>query len=256
MTTSRPGKQKTFSLISDATLRNLYARMLECRILGQSTRGLEAVYAGATAELRPADALFCTQERLARFLSGAAPDDGLHPIPGRKPQKDLSLPEQIALATGASVTVARRKPGAVTVALLAKSKGTLKEAQTVLRFAAANKLPLLYVCSDIAEDATSLKCDFPLIPVDNKDVVAIYRVAYECILRARQGQGPSMIVGSSWIRKSDPLRNMEHYLAAKGILDDGWKQQLQREMGKKWKPLRAPRKTRPSLAQFACLYDC
>jgi pyruvate dehydrogenase E1 component alpha subunit len=65
--------------------------------------------------------------------------------------------------------------------------------------------------------------NFPVIPVDGNDVVAVYRVAYECTVRAREGGGPSIIVcqfptsNKALRHKRDPLLLMEKYLSAKGL---------------------------------------
>jgi TPP-dependent pyruvate/acetoin dehydrogenase alpha subunit len=70
---------------------------------------------------------------------------------------------------------------------------------------------------------------FPNITVDGNDVVAIYRVANEAISRARLGRGPTLIEcrpfrvsskpGRNGGHSHDPVRNMEHYLRARGLFD-------------------------------------
>jgi len=66
---------------------------------------------------------------------------------------------------------------------------------------------------------------FPSIAVDGNDVVAIYRVASEAIVRARKGHGPTLIVCRRWAA-GDPLMNMEKYLIHKGLFNEQRKQQV------------------------------
>lgn len=70
---------------------------------------------------------------------------------------------------------------------------------------------------------------FPSITVDSNDVVAVYRVANEAISRARLGRGPTLIecqpyhlAGESTSNNGhsqDAVKNMEHYLQARGLFD-------------------------------------
>ena len=79
-------------------------------------------------------------------------------------------------------------------------------------------------------------CELPVIPVDADDIVAIYRVAYESIHKARHGGGPTLIQAISFPpppngiehsgRHPDAILRMEDYLAAKGLFSPSWKQKL------------------------------
>ncbi len=79
----------------------------------------------------------------------------------------------------------------------------------------------------------------PVIPVDAHDIVAIYRVAYESIHKARHGGGPTLIEATtlppnltgkpgtgSETKPSDATAKMEDYLAAKGLFSPSWKQKF------------------------------
>jgi hypothetical protein len=229
--TPKSSPPKTFSLISNAKLRQMYVTMLQCRILAAHARlpvlkGWEAPFAGAAMELRAGDAVFSIHGAIARYLLRsdlASIFNGL-PVQKRAPVPGLSA--QIALATGAALAGSRKKDSSVQVAFLSGKEGPSDTAQDVLRFAGRHKLPVLYVRSSVTEDDGSPSPGFPVIPVDATDVVAMYRVAYECILRARQGQGPSMMECKAWITKSDPVRNMERYLTGKGLFTEKWKQEI------------------------------
>jgi TPP-dependent pyruvate/acetoin dehydrogenase alpha subunit len=70
---------------------------------------------------------------------------------------------------------------------------------------------------------------FPTFNVDGADVVAVYRVASEATVHARNGNGPTLIecvLDSS----SDPLKNMENYLSGKGLLDSATKRKVLAEL--------------------------
>ena len=136
-----------------------------------------------------------------------------------------------------------------------------------LHYAAENVLPILYVqqCGALAEPApvytkakaaksasrrnaagslpavTAHAVPFPSIAVDGSDVVAVYRVAQECIARARNGGGPALIECHILPHAShpgqkasnlkvdatiDPVEAMEHYLTTKGLFTPAWKRHL------------------------------
>jgi acetoin:2,6-dichlorophenolindophenol oxidoreductase subunit alpha len=71
--------------------------------------------------------------------------------------------------------------------------------------------------------------------------VAVYRVAYESIGRARQGRGPTLIECRDYVCKNrkrtfkdeskplevqDPIRRMETYLLGKGLFNPGLKRKI------------------------------
>ena len=93
------------------------------------------------------------------------------------------------------------------------------------------------------------------ITVDGNDVVAVYRVAYECLKRVRRGGGPVLVEGKTyrpsgkarvrtrpragsedldgWRTARDPLTHMERYLTAKRLFTTQWKNQIVREFSQK-----------------------
>ena len=96
-----------------------------------------------------------------------------------------------------------------------------------MRLAGLLKLPILYVCAGMVPDAEHVNFDgLPVIPVDGSDVVAVYRVVYECMVRARRCGGPSMIAcrfdrGLADSTKSrDSLSKMERDLSTKGLFSN------------------------------------
>jgi TPP-dependent pyruvate/acetoin dehydrogenase alpha subunit len=67
---------------------------------------------------------------------------------------------------------------------------------------------------------------FPGIPVDGHDAVAVYRVAYESLQRARLGSVPTLIECKSKASNSDPISNLERYLSRKGLVHQEWKDEI------------------------------
>ena len=112
------------------------------------------------------------------------------------------------LACGAALTAKLKKTNAVSVCFFgdgANNEGTFHEG---INLAAIWKLPVIFVaenngygestpfsyassCSTIAERASGY--NIPGIRVDGKDIAEVYRVAEEAILRARRGEGPTLI---------------------------------------------------------------
>jgi acetoin:2,6-dichlorophenolindophenol oxidoreductase subunit alpha len=173
-----------------------------------------------------------------------------------------TIAAQLNIATGVALANKMRKSGKIAVAYSddrAKSLGVWHEA---LNFAGTRRLPILFVVGDYTRaQSAALKgptrvedmsekarvYGFPGIAVDGNDVVAVYRVAYEAIARARQGRGPTLIecktyrwYGHSEIdpanhrrpaarerrETNDPIANMEKYLDGKGLFNAEMKQTI------------------------------
>jgi pyruvate dehydrogenase E1 component alpha subunit len=86
------------------------------------------------------------------------------------------------------------------------------------RASAGNALPLLW------PSLTKLagKLHLPHFPVDGEDAVAVFRVVQETSARARAHGGPSviwaMLSSERLATKQEPLRRLETYMSARGIL--------------------------------------
>lgn len=219
-----------FSLISTDKLQQMYAAMLKCRVLdahtrkaGSSLKGVEAAFVGAAIDLRPEDVVVdSTHGAYSRLLRKSS----LHSIltskraSSKSKNRKTTISADCALATGIAYGRNTEKSQSITVAFLT---GNIQgpESQPALRFAALHKLPIIYVYigKDMLPIEDLLSIGFPVIPVSGRDAVAVYRVAHECTLRARRGGGPSILACNFSITPGDrdPLRNMEKYLAAKGL---------------------------------------
>jgi TPP-dependent pyruvate/acetoin dehydrogenase alpha subunit len=160
------------SPIPHEKLQQRYTTILKRRATRSAITGHEAAEAGCTIDLRPKDLVL-----------------------SRRQQKG---------GLGAAVKASRKmkKTGNVVVVFSCTSDhGDWYEA---LRIAGAGALPILFVhCDQLSPDkhgrakeelgAQAESYGFPGIPVDGHDLVALYRVAHESLVRARRGGGPTLI---------------------------------------------------------------
>jgi TPP-dependent pyruvate/acetoin dehydrogenase alpha subunit len=173
------------------------------------------------------------------------------PTPADLEQKNVlmgdgnHLPEAVRERALAAQTA---KQGAIVVAILPSTEDALKPWHKVMAAAASQKLPIVFVhyaedksqvteppARSKAKNPEALFHGVPAIAVDASDAVAVYRVAYEAIIRARQGRGTTLLqcathsaaspagkTGISSVTKihpisTDPVSSMETYLKGKGI---------------------------------------
>lgn len=219
------------SLIGDEKFRELYAALLQCRILDQllqaDTRhqqwtGREASTAGVTACLRSGDSVTPTPHGLlAGYLQHGVLASSFTANPN--PTEQLS-----AAARDAQRLKLERHDG---IAVVFARAGSPKQMHRSFAEAAKDSLPLLYIFEE--NPALANACgSIPIIRVDACDAVAAYRVAHESIARAREGGGPTIIECVAWRRGAelqDPLSKFELYLAGKNIFSRSWKRRLEKK---------------------------
>lgn len=236
-----------FSLISNEKLVELYSTMMKCRMLASRARSLagrsraasgigrEASIAGVVAGLKPGDTIGSSN---LDYLTGFAKGSPLKSIvrellaAGAKPGDASSK----HLGTGT-------KHGAIAVDFCDRTSASATSLEQALQSAASRRLPVLFVRLNRApvgrarrkplrneEDLSAKAKAFgvPAMHVDGNDVVAVYRVAHEAIVRARLGRGPTLIEcmqdGASG--SVAPIAHMERYLAAKGLFEAGMKKKI------------------------------
>ncbi|HEU5457705.1 MAG TPA: thiamine pyrophosphate-dependent enzyme [Terracidiphilus sp.] len=283
-----------FMLITPERLGEIHAAMLRCHAIaeragalvraGLPARGLhaalgrEAVYAGALVGLEAQDVLIASpRDAAAGILRGASPADLFAPFAPKKPErrKDpcsppesgalpvASTPEaQLHLANGAALALKPHADKALAVALGELGAAADEAWKQALAFAAAETLPVLFVCflrARKAADFVAAEARFnelhamartvqvPAIAVDASDAIAVYRVASESIARARMRRGPTLIacllhptehVPDSGPRTgtadvfADALRGMESYLDRKGLFDPARKAKIAGEIAR------------------------
>jgi TPP-dependent pyruvate/acetoin dehydrogenase alpha subunit len=215
------------SLISDAKFRRLYELTLRLRLevsrsngRGHALAGREAALAAVSSDLRPGDALVTDQ-----------------PIPTAVYLAETTAPfAERVIAAIARATADRLKKNS-RVAVIFSTRATddlLREAHAL---AGAARLPVLFV-----EDASATPpktksrarsasgANLISIPVDAQDVIALYRVAHESMVRAREGSGPTRILCSPWPSRSkqteDAVEHLERWLQARGLPAQDWRSEI------------------------------
>jgi TPP-dependent pyruvate/acetoin dehydrogenase alpha subunit len=245
------------SLISAEKLRQMYGAMLKLRLLAKHLHSPnrihrtlhqhfhEASEIGSTVDLRATDTLVTlpTQQldlSTSPSLSVLNQSDVGNPLrktDGGWPTviQTLHFDQRVALATGAACLHRAQDKGNLVMAFVEEDE--IANARDSLRFAHDHCLPIIYVLlknSRFEPPRRSLArkpSTMPVIPVDQIDVVAVYRVSFEAIDKARRGAGPTLIQcvrdpKSSGRRKSgqsesrDPLLYMELYLRKKDLWSD------------------------------------
>ncbi len=242
------------SLISDAKFRQLYEIALKLQLRAQRkngdgsnwVHGREAVLAGVAADLRAGDGVVAgvTREHVAPFAE----------VVGVAILNRRSFEERVICALSDAMADRMRKTGRVSVILSdgVQAAETLKEARAL---ASAAKLPVLFVedggtaeqkpvSSTRGKRAAAARNEYPTIPVDTQDVIAMYRVAHESIARAREGGGPTHIVGVRWqlaasggercgakreTGSEDAVEHLEHWLRARGLPAQEWRRAIAAE---------------------------
>lgn len=219
--------KRGFSLIPDEKFRQLYAALLQCEMLDQRLRsikayepwtGREAASAAISACLRRSDTIAPTPRGL---LAGYLHSDVLA-FTGAP----ISPAKQFATANQDALRLKRESRGGVVVvfAPIAPPSSMSK----VFAAAASQSLPVLYILEG-ATPPTETCHGIPVIRVDASDAVALYRVAYESITRAREGGGPTILECAAWPADSPtdgPLQKLEQYLTTKKLFRPNWKRRL------------------------------
>jgi acetoin:2,6-dichlorophenolindophenol oxidoreductase subunit alpha len=114
----------------------------------------------------------------------------------------------ISIVTGAGLAAQMEGKGHVAVSFFGDGASNAGPLHECLNIAASWKLPVIYVCENnlyaAQTTATSTQAladvaaraegyGIPGVVVDGNDVFAVNRAAYQAVLRARQGQGPTLI---------------------------------------------------------------
>ena len=233
-----------------------------------ASSGREAASAAIAIDLQPKDTLsIAPGEWLPAFVKGVTLDNlfrALAPTAAKLIGQqalaagDLAL-KNILIGDEAHVpeTVRERalaaqaaKEGAIVAAILPSTAKSLKPWHAVMTAAAAQRLPIVFARylaaeSEVSEPTTrgknpqALFHGVPAIAVDAFDAVAVYRVAYEAIIRARQRRGATLLecvahqavsqpakAGAAsdseiQMNSADPVSTMEIYLENKGIEPKG-----------------------------------
>jgi len=214
--------------------------------------GREAIFAGALAHLAEGDCICSSHRDLICHYAGQTP---LKTIFRRlRTRKPAAGPEEfsravimptllsessapIAMGTGMALDFKARKPSFVTMAFSSDEMYGQSPWHEALRFSALHKLPIVHIFHSASKarpsadakdlESAALNYGMPPIIVDAGDAVAIYRVTFEAIRRAREGHGPALIV---CIRTHlDGVAFMEDYLRKKNLWSDDWRKGVERK---------------------------
>ena len=230
------------SLISDAKFRQLYALALRMQRAGEREehlRGREAAMAGVAADLRDDDVV------VAEYAASLA-DIAKGHVAARMDQR--SFEERVIEALSDAVGDRMRKTGRVT-AIFFEGSGTSRIMEEARAMAIAAKLPVLlleHLWTKRQRSASKRKkqaaLEYPSIPVDAQDVIAMYRVAHESIERARDGGGPTHVVSVRWqlaanrsgragkSETQDAVEHLEQWLMARGLPAQEWRRKIDAEV--------------------------
>lgn len=260
----------------DRRMQSLYR---QGRIYGgvYSQEGNEGISVGAASALEDGDCLFPMHRGLgARLVHGdtldtilaqllgrgagptAGRDSGLHhDVPARRIFAMIShLGTQLPVANGAAMALRMRRENRVALSFTGDGATALGDFHEGLNMAAVMKLPVILVvennlwaystpnsgefaCASLAERGPGY--GIPAVTVDGTDVLAVREAVQEAVLRARAGQGPSLVEARALRlrghseadahdyvpkdemeagRRTDPVARLDASLRAWGMLDD------------------------------------
>jgi TPP-dependent pyruvate/acetoin dehydrogenase alpha subunit len=243
------GKSTGGSLIDDAKLKQLYATMLQCRMLTEHGRrirrsktvfdaslGQEAIAVGCAIDLRPQDTVaVASHDSIVSLVKGVGLSDvvaqmyGLPNTAGWAAQNILgpssrngSGRNELYEAAGSVALAGKRENDGKVVMVFNRAADTASESwRQAVKIAARRALPIIFVVENNPSAGTqgkngagnlTLKAQtegLTTITVDGNDVVAVYRVAYESLDRVRRGGGAVLIEAKPFRQHGQVLLNGE-----------------------------------------------
>jgi hypothetical protein len=257
--TATPAPQRP-AVLTETKLRQMYVALLECSLLADYDRGHHddsvptAILAGFAAALEPADKILLPQWNVAAgHLRGVPLKDLLSQAIAKKSSAADNNRSHLLLQLAAGVAWAEKlsRPRHAIVVFTDPSAPPHADDENALNFAFTRKLPLVFVSKAASLSArkkaaipaqTFVRSGIPCMAVDGNDTVAVFRVAGESLLRARDGGGPTWIEShtgpwpqvvsqkssdrrsaqhDSW-QARPPLEQMEFYLTMKGHFFEDW----------------------------------
>jgi acetoin:2,6-dichlorophenolindophenol oxidoreductase subunit alpha len=235
------------SLIDDAKLKQLYATMVQCRLLTEhgrrlrrskslfdASQGQEAIAVGCAIDLRPQDTIaVASHDSILSLVKGVALSDVVARMYGRPstagwaaqniigPSSPTASSQGKLYAAAGNVALAskREENGNVVVAFSSAAAAASESWRQALKIAARRSLPIIFVVennpwgsaqSKNGSGNLSLKPKtdgLTSITVDGNDVVAVYRVAYESLERVRKGGGAVLIEAKPYRQHGQVLLN-------------------------------------------------
>lgn len=234
-------------MISPEKLIALYTAMLKCRLTAEAVDQMkqqqcgEAAYAAAVADLERKDTLHAgPSHALAGLVRGATIQRTIAAL-SRAGRVRKSAADDLAAAC---VSAKRHKAAgkkAVAMVFIGDAAASVSAWKKSLMQAARRSLPVVFVSlrsegetpAFLGSDtipAEGMAFGVPIITVDGNDVVAVYRVAYESLTRARQLSNPTLI--DCLCLKEDGLDVMESFLHARSLLTPAQKRSIRTRLRK------------------------
>jgi TPP-dependent pyruvate/acetoin dehydrogenase alpha subunit len=227
------GKSTGGSLIDDAKLKQLYATMLQCRLLTEHGRqlrrsktiydaslGQEAIAVGCAIDLRPQDTVaVASHDSIVSLVKGVELSDVVAQMYGRPSttgqaarniigpsSRTASGQDELYAVAGDVALAGKKEDDSKVVMVFSSAAATASESwRQALKIAARRSLPIMFVVENNPWAGTqgkngtgnlTLKAQtdgLTTITVDGNDVVAVYRVAYESLERMRRGGGAVLV---------------------------------------------------------------
>ena len=240
----REDKIRENPLVPHALLRRMYEGMVELRGLEPTAAGRRAGERGVRGEEA------CRASSLLSVGAGDLVSDVPGGIVGGKRQggsrrsvlerfapgaavlrSEADTTERLTLAVGAASALRAQGAGRLVLAYVEGEALTAASWKQVLGAAGRAGAPIVIVLlptinvkaqGGLSERAQSW--GVPGMPVDAADAVALYRVMQESVLRARGGDGPSLVEGVTWqvagtkTPPTDGVQAMRTLLEQRGLL--------------------------------------
>jgi TPP-dependent pyruvate/acetoin dehydrogenase alpha subunit len=236
------------SLIDDAKLKQLYATMLQCRLLTEHGRrlrrskalfdaslGQEAIAVGCAIDLRPQDTIaVASHDSIVSLVKGVALSDVVAGMYGRPStagwaaqniigpsSRTASGQGELYAAAGNVALASKREDNGNVVVLFSGAAAASESWRQAIKIAARRNLPIIFVVENNPWAATQAKNGtgkltlkaptegLTSITVDGNDVVAVYRVAYESLERVRRGGGAVLIEAKPYRQHGQVLLNTD-----------------------------------------------
>jgi aspartate 1-decarboxylase len=236
-------------LISHARMRALFRALVEVRGVAakrklRGFRGVEACWVATAIDLKDGDLTSDagTSRESAmlehvrgvgrRAAGGAVPVRELHKLlqAGAAEAFSGSAAERMLCAAGAAMALKAAGGQNVVMAYVGADELSAAEWKRLLALIGREMLPLVVMAipggaevdleAIVKRAGLTPETTVPVIPVDAGDVVAIYRVAQETLVRARAGGGAAVILGIGC--GTDAVKLMATQLTRKEICTERW----------------------------------
>ena len=233
-------------LISHARMRGMYRALVETRLLGQRAgkgagwpRGFEACWVATAIDLKDTDLTSVPRAAwLVDYVRRVGKREGGKAATGAEVARALramaadkevcsriAAMDRMLCAVGMAVATKAADAQGVVTAYVGTDELTAAEWKRLLGVAMDGELPLMIVATPGKTDVSGIvkrmgTVTIPVIPVDAGDVVALYRVAQETLVRARADGG--VVVVECVSCGVDPIKLMGTQLVKKKICTQRW----------------------------------